>query len=48
MILLAWPDSTDAALGLWVGLALIAGGWSTIWLSWTTRQADASPVTKPA
>jgi len=43
MILLRWPDSTDAALGLWVGLALIAGGWSTIWLSWTTRRADASP-----
>ena len=42
MILLHWPDSTDAALGLWVGLALIGGGWSTIWLSWTTRRADAS------
>jgi len=48
MIFLAWPDSTDAALGMWVGLALIAGGWSTIWLSWTTRHADASPATKPA
>ena len=38
-----WPTSGDAALGLWVGLALIAGGGSTIWLSWMTRREDASP-----
>ena len=38
-----WPESSDASVGLWVGLALAAGGWSTIWLSWTTRREDASP-----
>ena len=38
-----WPKSSDVSVGLWVGLALIAGGWSTIWLSWTTRREDASP-----
>ena len=38
-----WPSSGDAAPGLWVGLALIAGGGSTIWLSWMTRREDASP-----
>jgi uncharacterized membrane protein HdeD (DUF308 family) len=38
-----WPESSDASVGLWVGLALTAGGWSTIWLSWTTRREDASP-----
>jgi uncharacterized membrane protein HdeD (DUF308 family) len=27
-IALHWPANGDAALGLWVGLALIAGGWS--------------------
>ena len=43
LILLRWPESSDASLGLWVGLALTAGGWSTIWLSWTTRREDASP-----
>ena len=44
LIMLRWPESTDTSLGLWVGLALIAGGWSTIWLSWTTRHDDASPL----
>ncbi|HEY5779609.1 MAG TPA: DUF308 domain-containing protein [Terrimicrobiaceae bacterium] len=44
LILLRWPESSDASLGLWVGLALTAGGWSTIWLSWTTRHEDASPA----
>jgi uncharacterized membrane protein HdeD (DUF308 family) len=44
LILLRWPESSDASLGLWVGLALTAGGWSTIWLSWTTRHEDASPI----
>ncbi len=44
LILLRWPESSDASLGLWVGLALTAGGWSTIWLSWTTRHEDASPM----
>lgn len=43
LIALRWPESSDASLGLWVGLALTAGGWSTIWLSWTTRRQDASP-----
>jgi len=41
-ITLRWPGG-DNSLGLWVGLALTAGGWSTIWLSWTTRRADPSP-----
>ncbi len=44
LILLHWPASGNASLGLWVGLALCAGGWSTIWLSWTTRRDDASPA----
>ncbi len=44
LILLRWPESSDTSLGLWVGLALTAGGWSTIWLSWTTRHEDASPT----
>lgn len=26
LIMLRWPESTDASLGLWVGLALIASG----------------------
>ncbi len=43
LILLHWPDTTQKSLGLWVGIALGAGGWSTIWLSWTTRREDASP-----
>jgi uncharacterized membrane protein HdeD (DUF308 family) len=43
LIFARWPESSDASVGLWVGLALIAGGWSTIWLSWTTRREDASP-----
>jgi len=43
LIVLHWPDSGKASLGLWVGIALCAGGWSTIWLSWTTRHEDASP-----
>jgi uncharacterized membrane protein HdeD (DUF308 family) len=47
LIALRWPVSGDAALGLWVGLALIAGGWSTIWLSWMTRREDASPAPLP-
>ena len=38
LIVSRWPESSDASVGLWVGLALIAGGWSTIWLSWTTRR----------
>jgi uncharacterized membrane protein HdeD (DUF308 family) len=44
LIVLHWPDSGKASLGLWVGIALCAGGWSTIWLSWTTRHEDASPT----
>jgi uncharacterized membrane protein HdeD (DUF308 family) len=36
LIFLHWPASGKASLGLRVGLALCAGGWSTIWLSWTT------------
>jgi uncharacterized membrane protein HdeD (DUF308 family) len=44
LIIVRWPESSDASVGLWVGLALIAGGWSTIWLSWTTRHEDASPL----
>jgi len=24
-----------------VGLSLLAGGWSTIWLSWRTRRVEA-------
>jgi uncharacterized membrane protein HdeD (DUF308 family) len=48
LIALHWPASGDAALGLWAGLALIAGGWSTIWLSWVTRHEDASPTPLPA
>lgn len=44
LITARWPESGDNSLGLWVGLALTAGGWSTIWLSWTTRRADASPT----
>ena len=44
LIIVRWPESSDASLGLWVGLALMAGGWSTIWLSWTTRHDDASPL----
>jgi uncharacterized membrane protein HdeD (DUF308 family) len=43
LIIVRWPESSDASLGLWVGIALTVGGWSTIWLSWTTRQDDASP-----
>ena len=43
LIFTRWPESSDASVGLWAGLALIAGGWSTIWLSWTTRREDASP-----
>ncbi|HEY5814226.1 MAG TPA: DUF308 domain-containing protein [Terrimicrobiaceae bacterium] len=43
LILLRWPESSDTSLGLWVGLALTSGGWSTIWLSWSTRHEDASP-----
>lgn len=44
LIVLHWPISGQASLGLWVGVALCAGGWSTIWLSWTTRHEDASPT----
>jgi uncharacterized membrane protein HdeD (DUF308 family) len=44
LIFMRWPESSDVSVGLWVGLALTAGGWSTIWLSWTTRQEDASPA----
>jgi uncharacterized membrane protein HdeD (DUF308 family) len=44
LIVLHWPASGKASLGLWVGLALCAGGWSTVWLSWTTRRDDASPA----
>jgi uncharacterized membrane protein HdeD (DUF308 family) len=44
LIFMRWPETSDLSLGLWVGLALTAGGWSTIWLSWTTRREDASPV----
>ena len=37
------PSHTDRArMNL-----LTAGGWSTIWLSWTTRREDASPVGLP-
>jgi uncharacterized membrane protein HdeD (DUF308 family) len=43
LIVARWPESSDVSVGLWVGLALTAGGWSTIWLSWTTRREDASP-----
>jgi len=43
LVLLHWPDTTQKSLGLWVGIALCAGGWSTIWLSWNTRREDASP-----
>jgi uncharacterized membrane protein HdeD (DUF308 family) len=43
LILAHWPKSSDDSVGLWVGLALTAGGWSTIWLSWATRHQDASP-----
>jgi uncharacterized membrane protein HdeD (DUF308 family) len=43
LIVSRWPESSDASVGLWVGLALTAGGWSTVWLSWTTRREDASP-----
>ena len=47
LIALHWPASGNAPLGLWVGVALIAGGWSTIWLSWMTRREDASPLFQP-
>ena len=43
LIVSRWPESSDVSVGLWVGLALTAGGLSTIWLSWTTRREDASP-----
>jgi uncharacterized membrane protein HdeD (DUF308 family) len=43
LIISRWPESSDVSVGLWVGLALTAGGWSTIWLSWTTRRDDPSP-----
>ena len=43
LMAIRWPTSGDGALGLWIGLALIAGGGSTIWLSWMTRREDASP-----
>jgi uncharacterized membrane protein HdeD (DUF308 family) len=43
LIVSRWPESSDASVGLWVGVALTAGGWSTIWLSWMTRREDASP-----
>lgn len=36
-----WPSSGQRVLGLVVGVSLLAGGWSTIWLSWQTRRADA-------
>jgi|GEM_PF-1310766 len=42
LIILHWPASGKASLGLWVVVALCAGGWSTVWLSWTTRRDDAS------
>ena len=43
LIVSRWPESSDVSVGLWVGLALTAGGLSTVWLSWTTRHEDASP-----
>ncbi|HEY6868056.1 MAG TPA: hypothetical protein VI792_12415, partial [Candidatus Eisenbacteria bacterium] len=36
-----WPSSGPHILGIVVGVSLLAGGWSTIWLSWHTRRADA-------
>ena len=36
-----WRTSGERVLGLVVGLSLLAGGWSTIWLSWRTRRAEA-------
>jgi uncharacterized membrane protein HdeD (DUF308 family) len=42
LIVSRWPASSDASVGLWVGLALTAGGLSTVSLSWTTRREDAS------
>jgi uncharacterized membrane protein HdeD (DUF308 family) len=44
LVALRWPMSGMAAFGLWVGIALFAGGVSTIWLSWFTRREDASPA----
>jgi len=44
LIVLHWPVSSKASLGVLVGVALCAGGWSTIWLSWATRHDDASPT----
>ena len=31
---LHWPSSSDRVLGGLVGISLITGGWSTIWLRW--------------
>ena len=36
-----WHASGARVLGLVVGLSLLAGGWSTIWLSWRTRRVEA-------
>jgi hypothetical protein len=44
LIVSRWPESSDASIGLWVGLALIAVVGRQIWLSWTTRREDASPL----
>ena len=43
-----WPLSGDRALGFAVGLSLLAGGFSTILLSWKTRQDHARLEPLPA
>ena len=39
VFLLRWPDSSDRLLGFMVGLALISGGLSTVFLSLRTRNS---------
>jgi len=38
-----WPASGDRFFGIVVGICLIAGGLSTVWLSWTTRHEEDDP-----
>lgn len=40
MVALRWPASGERVLGIAVGVSLLVGGLSTIWLSWRTRTAD--------
>jgi uncharacterized membrane protein HdeD (DUF308 family) len=40
LLFIEWPFSEQQYFGLLVALGLISGGWSTIYLSWTTRHED--------